>query len=89
MCHPMAQRQSYYKYIIIVLILSASLEFPRFFEIRLDAENRFYWTTHLMENPVYVQFNSYWNDIFATGLLPLLSLCYMNLRIFLKVKVSF
>ena len=47
-----------------------------------------YWTTDLMENPIYVQFNSYWIDIFATGLVPLLFLCYMNMKIFFRIKVS-
>ena len=40
-----------------------------------------------MENPDYVQFSSYWNDIIVTGLLPLILLCYMNLRVFVKIKV--
>ena len=47
-----------------------------------------YWTTDLMENPIYVQFNSYWIDIFATGLVPLLFLCYMNMKIFFRIKVN-
>ena len=41
-----------------------------------------------MENPDYVQFSSYWNDIIVTGLLPLILLCYMNLRVFVKIKVN-
>ena len=41
-----------------------------------------------MENPDYVQFSSYWNDVIVTGLLPLILLCYMNLRVFVKIKVS-
>ena len=116
MCQPMAHRHAYYKYITITVILATSLEFPRFFEMKLEdgqsKEGKLqftscsqrcsyigillflisgvitqYWTTDLMENPIYVQFNSYWIDIFATGLVPLLSLCYMNLKIFLKIKV--
>ena len=87
MCHPMLRRQAYYKYILVVLGLSACLEFPRFFEIRLNKDKSQYWTTDLMENPYYVRFNSYWNELFATGLAPLISLCYMNLRIFLRIKV--
>ena len=41
----------------------------------------------MAENPYYVQYNSYWNEIFATGLVPLILLCYMNLKIFQKIKV--
>ena len=86
-CHPLTRRQAYYKYIVIVVILSLSIEFPRFFEMKLNSDKSQYWTTDLMENPRYVQFSSYWNDITATGLVPLLLLCYMNLRIFFKVQV--
>ena len=46
-----------------------------------------YITTCMAENPYYVQYNSYWNEIFATGLVPLILLCYMNLKIFQKIKV--
>jgi len=93
MCQPMAHRHAYYKYITIAVILAASLEFPRFFEMKLEDGNGTwgvtqYWTTDLMENPIYVQFNSYWIDIFATGLVPLLFLCYMNMKIFFRIKAS-
>lgn len=83
----MVRRQAYYRYIFIVLALSFSLELPRFFEIRWNESKTQYWTTDLMENPYYIQFNSYWNEVFATGLVPLITLCYMNLKIFLKIKV--
>ena len=87
-CHPLMHRQAYYKYIIIVVILSITIEFPRFFEMKLINDNSAYWTTDLMENPDYVLFSSYWNDIIVTGLLPLVLLCYLNLRVFIKIKVS-
>ena len=87
-CHPLMRRQAYYKYIIIVVILSITIEFPRFFEMKLINDNSAYWTTDLMENPDYVLFSSYWNDIIVTGLLPLVLLCYLNLRVFIKIKVS-
>ena len=84
----MVARQAYYKYILIVLALSFSLEFPRFFEMKLTANGTKYWTTHLMENPYYVRFKSYWDELFATGFVPLFTLCYMNLCIFYKIKDS-
>ena len=87
-CHPLMRRQAYYKYIIVVVILSITIEFPRFFEMKLIHDNSAYWTTDLMENPDYVLFSSYWNDIIVTGLLPLVLLCYLNLRVFIKIKVS-
>ena len=87
-CHPLIRRQAYYKYIIVVISLSVTIEFPRFLEMKLNKDNSQYWTTDLMENPDYVQFSSYWNDIIVTGLLPLILLCYMNLRVFIKIKVG-
>lgn len=87
-CFPMAYRQSYYKYILVMIFLSFSMDFSRFFEFKLNDDQTAYWTTDLSENPHYVQFNSYWNEILATGLVPLVLLCYMNWKIFRKIKAS-
>ena len=84
----MAIRQAFYKYIVVMVFLSTSLEFSRFFEFKLNSEGTEYWTTTLAEDPYYVQFNSYWNEILATGLVPLVMLCYMNFKIFRKIKAS-
>ena len=84
----MAERQPFYKYIVASLFLATCLEFSRFFEFKLTPNNSMYITTCMAENPYYVQYNSYWNEIFATGLVPLILLCYMNLKIFQKIKVS-
>ena len=86
-CFPMAERQPFYKYIIASLFLATCLEFSRFFEFKLTPNNSMYVTTCMAENPYYVQYNSYWNEIFATGLVPLILLCHMNLKIFQKIKV--
>ena len=83
----MAERQPFYKYIIASLFLATCLEFSRFFEFKLTPNNSMYVTTCMAENPYYVQYNSYWNEIFATGLVPLILLCFMNLKIFQKIKV--
>ncbi len=59
------------------------LPLSRFFEFELGtgADNQTdYWTTDLMEDPDYIQFNSYWNELLATGALPLFALTYMNFR---------
>ena len=86
----MSNRHSFYKYILVVLAFAVTLEFPRFFEMRIDKVNHDmqYVTTDIMENPYYVQFNSYWNELFVTGFVPLFTLCYMNLKMFFKIKVS-
>ena len=83
----MSNRHSFYKYILVVLAFAVTLEFPRFFEMKFNIDNQ-YITTDLMENPYYVQFNSYWNELFVTGFVPLFTLCYMNLKMFFKIKVS-
>ena len=85
--HVMSNRHSFYKYILVVLAFAVTLEFPRFFEMKFNIDNQ-YITTDLMENPYYVQFNSYWNELFVTGFVPLFTLCYMNLKMFFKIKVS-
>ena len=51
----MVPRQPYYKFILVALICTFSLEFPRFFEFELvhnvGRDNRTdYWTTALMED---------------------------------------
>jgi len=88
--HVMSNRHSFYKYILVVLAFAVTLEFPRFFEMRIDKVNHDmqYVTTDIMENPYYVQFNSYWNELFVTGFVPLFTLCYMNLKMFFKIKDS-
>ena len=90
--HVMSNRHSFYKYILVVLAFAVTLEFPRFFEMELqyhkDKDQYTYLTTGIMENPYYVQFNSYWNELFVTGFVPLFTLCYMNLRMFFKIKVK-
>jgi hypothetical protein len=90
-CDPLKHRQAYYKYIIVVLLLSIGVRVPRFFEfqlVRLENETIDYDTTNLSEDPMYVQFNAYWNELLVTGLLPLISLIIMNFRIYLKIRAS-
>ena len=87
-CNPLQKRQPYYKFIVVAVIMSVSLAIPRFFEFRLTHNNTDYDTTALMENPDYIQFNSYWNKLFAVGAFPLVSLSYMNFRIYLKIRSS-
>ena len=41
-----------------------------------------------MDDPVYVQFSSYWNELFVTGLMPVAALVYMNTKIYLRICSS-
>ena len=46
-----------------------------------------YWTTPIIEDPDYIRFSSYWDDLFTTGFLPLAISMFFNLRIYLKVII--
>ena len=46
-----------------------------------------YWTTPIIEDPSYIRFSSYWDDLFTTGFLPLAISMFFNLRIYLKVII--
>ena len=90
-CYPLKHRQAHYKYTIVVLLISIGVRVPRFFEfqlVRLQNETIDYDTTKLSEDPMYVQFNAYWNELLVTGLLPLILLIIMNFRIYLKIRAS-
>lgn len=72
----------------MVIIASIVLKLPRFFHfttITIDGKPQ-YWTTHIMENPVYIRFSSYWDDLIVTGFLPLMVTIFFNLRIYLQVN---
>ena len=81
--------QSPYKYVFVVFFTSFVLKLPRFFQFKLVTTNDGeidYWTTAIMEDPVYLRFSSYWDDLFSTGFLPLAILTFFNVRIYSKVK---
>lgn len=90
-CHPLKHRQEHYKYTIPVLLISIGVRVPRFFELQIvHVENGTldYDTTNLSEDPTYIQFNAYWNELIVTGILPLILLVIMNFRIYMKIRVS-
>jgi len=96
-CHPLSYRHGAYKFILLVVAVSIGLKTPRFFQFKLDyyhPENSSskinvdYVTTDLNENPTYIQFSSYWDDIFSCGVLPLLLLVFFNLQMILKIRAS-
>ena len=80
--------QSPYKYVLVVFLTSITLKLPRFFQFQLiefDGATD-YWTTPIMEDPVYIRFSSYWDDLFTTGVLPLAILIFFNVRIYAQVS---
>ena len=60
MCQPMAHRHAYYKYIAIAVILAASLEFPRFFEMKLEDGNGTWGKLYFISDYI-IQGISHWN----------------------------
>ena len=79
--------QSPSKYMIFVIATSLIMKLPRFFHLKMIRINGTieYWTTPIMDDPVYIRFSSYWDDLFATGALPLAISIFLNLKIYLKV----
>ena len=69
--------------------MSVILKLPRFFHFKLIYINDVpeYWTTPIIEDPDYIRFSSYWDDLFTTGFLPLAISMFFNLRIYLKVII--
>ena len=63
------------------------MKLPRFFQFKLINVYGItqYWTTSIMEDPDFIRFSSYWDDILTTGVLPLGMSIFFNLRIYFKV----
>ena len=54
--------QSPCKYVLVVLITSLLLKFPRFFRFKLITAYGItqYWTTSITEDPAFIRFSPYW-----------------------------
>ncbi|TRY77004.1 hypothetical protein TCAL_02696 [Tigriopus californicus] len=89
-CHPLSHRHAPFKFVLMVIFTSIGLEFPRFFQFRLvnNGTHTDFWTTKLMEDPTYIQFSSYWDEMITTGAVPLAALIYFNLCMILKIRAS-
>ena len=83
--------QSPCKYVIVVISAAVTLKLPRFFHFKLSYDNNVtnYVTTTLMEDPTYIWLNACWDDLIATGFLPLAALMYLNLKIYQKEIIIF
>lgn len=65
-CHFFSHRQAPFKFILLVVFISIGLETPRFFQFRvvhINNETIDFWTTDMMEDPLYIQFSSYWDEV--------------------------
>ena len=73
----------------MVIVTSVILKLPRFFHFKLIYMDNVpeYWTTPIIEDPRYIRFSSYWDDLFTTGFLPLAISMFFNLKIYLKVII--
>ena len=68
---------------------------PKFFEFHLtevpDANGTLvlqYTPTPMNEEPDYITFSSWWDELIVTGVIPLAALVVFNLRIYLKLRAS-
>ena len=82
------RRASPGQYMIFVTFLSVSLNFRKFFELRLNKDWSDYETTSLMEYPPYIVFSNTWQELVVTGALPFLVLLFCNISIYLKIRES-
>ena len=82
-CHPMSKRQGCYKFVLFVLAFAIVKNIPRFIQFRLDKDD--YWPSPLMENPAYIRFSSFWDEVLISGVVPLVLLVFFNINIYLKV----
>ena len=101
-CYPLKHKPSSAFYNGLAVIVSFLVNIPKFFEFRRkqpspelivssnessDTFNLDYWTTELNENPRYVVFSSY-HEVAVIGFVPLIALCYLNYKIYVKIKKS-
>ena len=98
-CHPMKYKPSTAFYNGLVAIVAVVVNLPKFTEFqhnfnsfRNDSNQTLpgaldYWTTDLNENPTYVIFSSY-HEVAVIGFLPLVCLCFLNYKIYVKIKKS-
>ena len=77
--------QSPFKYIATVVSASIVSKIHRFFQFELNNDGKNYRLGKLMENPAYIRFNAYWDEMAVSGFIPLLILIYLNLKIYLEV----
>ena len=73
--------------ILLVIVTSVVLKIPMFFQFKIVtiAGVQQYWTTSIMDSTTYLTFNYYWDELLATGILPLAIIIFLNTRIYLKV----
>ena len=82
--------QSPWKYITFAVITSIIIKIPLFFQFELIYNNDApqYWTSPIMNDPNYVLFTSYWDELFTTGILPLAVTSFFNIKIYIKVSID-
>ena len=81
--------QSPWKYITFAVITSIIIKIPMFFQFVLiynDDEPQ-YWTAPIMNDPDYILFTSFWDELFTTGIFPLAVTTFFNIKIYIKVSI--
>ena len=80
--------KSPFKYVATVVSAAIFSKLHRFLQFELNEEKNNYRLGNLMKNPTYIRFNAYWEEMAVTGFIPLFILIYLNLKIYLEVRVS-
>ena len=80
--------QSPFKYVATVVSAAIFSKLHRFLQFELNEDKNNYRLGNLMKNPTYIRFNAYWEEMAVTGFIPLFILIYLNLKIYLEVRVS-
>ena len=81
--------QSPCKFLIFVVTISIISKIPRFLQFELTTNGKDYKITDLMGDPTYIRFNSYWDEIIVTGFMPLILLMYFNVKLYMKVSLTY
>ena len=78
---------------ICILIAAILCNLPKFFEFNLIYDEGGpspiwnFWTTDLNEDPRYIKWSSF-NELIASGIFPLVALCYYNYEIYARIRLS-
>ena len=68
------ERPSPRSYLISVTLIAVSLNARKFLEFQMNTAGDDYETTAIMEYPTYIIISSVWQELFVTGVMPVVAL---------------
>ena len=78
--------QSPHWYAGVVFISAFLLKLPRFFHFELDETGNDYHPSKMFEDLNYIKITAYWDDLIITGILPIITVAFLNLQTYLNVS---